>query len=116
MTAYTWVQCDNIKCQKWRRIATSDAEGLEDKQWFCYMNTDTLFDLCDAPEEDYTAYDKLARKLGWKYVMSHLCEGSLVWAKMTGYCKLVYILIDPLLIICSSSYDLNMNHSFIDKL
>ncbi|CAC5415646.1 unnamed protein product [Mytilus coruscus] len=85
---YTWVQCDNVDCQKWRQIPNSVAQELSDKsQWYCYMNSDTPYNSCSKPEEDYTAYDKLAKKLGFKYVMSQLTEGVLVWAKMHGYCR-----------------------------
>lgn len=48
-----------------------------------------MFDSCEAAEEDYTAYDRLARRLGFKYVMSCLPVGSLVWALSTGYCRYV---------------------------
>lgn len=85
---YTWVQCDNVDCQKWRQIANSVAQELSDEsQWYCYMNSDIPYNSCSKPEQDYTAYDKLAKKLGFKYVMSHLTEGVLVWAKMHGYCR-----------------------------
>ena len=51
------------------------------------MNEDKLYNNCAKPEEDYTAYDKLAKRLGYKYIMSKLTEGMLVWAKMDGYCR-----------------------------
>ncbi|KAK3103119.1 hypothetical protein FSP39_016623 [Pinctada imbricata] len=51
------------------------------------MNTDPVHNTCESVEEDYQAYDRLAKRLGYKYVMSHLTEGTVVWAKMTGYCR-----------------------------
>nr|XP_022309065.1 uncharacterized protein LOC111114852 [Crassostrea virginica] len=84
---FTWIQCDNVNCQKWRKIQTSEEECYDDVDWFCYMNTDPHYNSCEAAEEDYTAYDRLARRLGFKYVMSCLPVGSLVWALSTGYCR-----------------------------
>ncbi|XP_033762626.1 uncharacterized protein LOC117344085 [Pecten maximus] len=87
ITDFTWVQCDDIDCQKWRRLPVSECEDLGQKQWYCHMGTDPKYNSCGVPEEDHRAYDKLARKLGLNYVMSQLAEGTLVWAKMMGYCR-----------------------------
>ncbi|XP_069110529.1 zinc finger CW-type PWWP domain protein 1-like isoform X2 [Argopecten irradians] len=84
---FTWVQCDDVDCQKWRRLPVSESKDLSQKDWYCHMGTDPKYNSCAAPEEDHRAYDKLARKLGLNYVMSQLAEGTLVWAKMTGYCR-----------------------------
>lgn len=83
-----WVQCDNADCQKWRRIPASDAEHLEDDPWYCFMSTDPNRNMCSAKEEDHLMYDRMAKKAGIKFVMSMLGLGSLVWAKMAGYCRL----------------------------
>ncbi|XP_021376338.1 uncharacterized protein LOC110465085 isoform X2 [Mizuhopecten yessoensis] len=87
ITDFTWVQCDNIDCQKWRRLPVKECEGLSQKEWYCYIGTDPRYNSCEAPEEDHRAYDKLARKLGLNYVMSQLAQGTIVWAKMMGYCR-----------------------------
>lgn len=63
--------------------------NLELVNTFGTLTTD-FFCSCDAVEEDYTAYDRLARKLGFKYVMSCLPVGSLVWAQSTGYCRYIF--------------------------
>ena len=54
------------------------------------MNPDPRLNCCAALEEDHASYDRMARKVGIKYVMSMLNEGTLVWAKMAGYCRFVY--------------------------
>ncbi|XP_065928846.1 uncharacterized protein [Magallana gigas] len=93
---FTWIQCDNVNCQKWRKIPANEGDHYDDVDWFCYMNSDPEYNSCDAVEEDYTAYDRLARKLGFKYVMSCLPVGSLVWAQSTGYCRWpALVTVDP---------------------
>ena len=87
LTENVWVQCDNPDCQKWRKIPLSSANNLEDNPWYCSMNPDPRARSCQAPEEDHALYDRLAREAGIKFVMSKLQAGSLVWAKMTGYCR-----------------------------
>lgn len=88
LTEFVWVQCDNADCQKWRRIPASDAENLGDDPWYCYMSTDPNRNTCSEEEEDHHMYDRMAKKAGIKFVMSMLSVGSLVWAKMAGYCRL----------------------------
>ncbi|XP_021774468.1 F-box protein At3g54460-like [Chenopodium quinoa] len=46
----TWIQCD--ACQKWRRLSD---ESLADSTtaWFCSLNSDFLYQSCDAPEESW---------------------------------------------------------------
>ncbi|XP_056007438.1 uncharacterized protein LOC125666199 [Ostrea edulis] len=93
---FTWIQCDSVKCQKWRKVLTLDVDDLDDMKWFCNMNSDPMFNSCDVAEEDYTAYDRLAKKLGYKYVFSCLPVGTLVWAKTPGYCRWPAIVtVDP---------------------
>ncbi|XP_052090825.1 uncharacterized protein LOC127727750, partial [Mytilus californianus] len=116
---YTWVQCDNVDCQKWRQIPNSVAKELSDEsQWYCYMNSNTPYNSCSKPEEDYTAYDKLAKKLGFKYVMSQLTEGVLVWAKMHGYCRWPGIVTkDPITEYCMDvDFEGNPTHYHIEYL
>ncbi|XP_046580547.1 uncharacterized protein LOC124288033 isoform X2 [Haliotis rubra] len=51
------------------------------------MNYNRDFADCHVPEENTEWYDKAAKRVGLCYVKSPIAEGSLVWAKMTGYCK-----------------------------
>ncbi|XP_064614225.1 uncharacterized protein LOC135477933 [Liolophura sinensis] len=84
----TWVQCDSIHCQKWRRVLNHEINDIAaNSKWFCFMNSDPAHNTCEASEEDYASYDKLARKIGLKYVFSELEEGALVWATVVGYCR-----------------------------
>ncbi|XP_045169303.2 uncharacterized protein LOC123532031 [Mercenaria mercenaria] len=87
LTESVWVQCDNPDCQKWRRIPAPEAEDLSTDPWYCYMSSDPMRHTCSAPEEDHAMYDRMAKKAGIKFVMSMLSVGSLVWAKMAGYCR-----------------------------
>lgn len=90
MEEETWVQCDSINCQKWRRVLSHEMNDIAaNSKWFCFMNSDLAHNTCESPEEDYASYDKLARKIGLKYVFSELDEGALVWATVVGYCRLV---------------------------
>ncbi|KAL4222495.1 AT-rich interactive domain-containing protein 1B [Mactra antiquata] len=86
LTESVWVQCDKPECQKWRRIPADESKILDDV-WYCDMNSDIKRNTCSAPEEDHALYDKMAKKAGIKYVMSAFDVGSLVWAKMAGYCS-----------------------------
>jgi hypothetical protein len=46
-----WVQCDQLKCGKWRKIPAEAVNSLPAK-WFCRMNIwDGVHASCDAPEE-----------------------------------------------------------------
>ncbi|XP_013400418.1 MORC family CW-type zinc finger protein 3 isoform X2 [Lingula anatina] len=48
---WTWVQCDNPKCLKWRRLPDgADDSNLPDK-WYCYLNPDPTHNRCDIEEE-----------------------------------------------------------------
>ncbi|GAA0142430.1 hypothetical protein LIER_03334 [Lithospermum erythrorhizon] len=51
----TWVQCN--ACQKWRKLV----EGVVNAAaaWFCSMNTDTLHQSCNVPEESYDHKDPI---------------------------------------------------------
>ncbi|XP_074659508.1 uncharacterized protein LOC141912193 [Tubulanus polymorphus] len=84
----TWIQCDDTNCHKWRRICSSTAAGLaDDDRWFCRMNPDSTRNSCDCAEDDFSVYEKLMKRCGLRYVESVLAAGTIVWAKMTGYCK-----------------------------
>ncbi|KAL5006256.1 hypothetical protein ScPMuIL_015062 [Solemya velum] len=88
LNLYTWIQCDDLGCQKWRRVKADEISHVgPDDAWFCHMNTNVDHNTCSAVEEDYAFYDRLAKKVGIKFVMSQLKLGTLVWAKMSGYCR-----------------------------
>ena len=81
-----WIQCEEPGCMKWRRISAAQFETLDKSApWFCHLNPDPAFRQCIVPQEDATYEEKLAHKLGVKYIISSLPEGSLVLAKMTGF-------------------------------
>ncbi|XP_037096439.1 MORC family CW-type zinc finger protein 3a isoform X3 [Syngnathus acus] len=61
-----WVMCDN--CRKWRKLPDGiDCSRLPD-QWFCSMNPDPQFRICEAEEEaqdsddDQRTYEKTYKK------------------------------------------------------
>ncbi|RUS73803.1 hypothetical protein EGW08_018442 [Elysia chlorotica] len=87
LSSYAWVQCDNTKCLKWRKISSTVAEELTDKTWTCCMNDDPDFQSCSVPEEDTALFDKLAKRAKLDLIKSEIKKGSLVWAKMDGYCR-----------------------------
>lgn len=37
---FTWIQCDNVNCQKWRKIPANEGDHYDNVDWFCYMNSD----------------------------------------------------------------------------
>ncbi|CAL8466428.1 g5964 [Coccomyxa elongata] len=49
MTAYTFVQCENPDCAKWRKVpvATVDPQG----RWVCAMNPDPRYASCSVPPQ-----------------------------------------------------------------
>ena len=75
----TWVQCENTKCLKWRRIAAEAAEQLGDKPWFCWLNPDGKYNRCTVEEE------KPKKPKHMKFVYSLLPVGQVVMARMSGY-------------------------------
>lgn len=88
LSKLAWVQCENPECLKWRRITRDEAEILgEDDPWYCSMNSDILHNNCDDEEEDYRSEEKMIQAFGMKFAESCMCECTLVWAKMDGYCK-----------------------------
>jgi len=50
-----WVECS--RCSKWRIIHPNPDGSHHDipDVWFCDMNTDILYNNCDAPEQEYKA-------------------------------------------------------------
>ena len=51
-----WVQCENKKCQKWRKLM-NPSSTLPDK-WYCKMNVDPLRNKCSAAEETWEDDDE----------------------------------------------------------
>lgn len=70
-----WVQCENKRCLKWRRIAVEAAGSLPDK-WYCSMHPDPSLQSCEAPEEQWHL------KVNELFTYHGLKEGELVWAKL----------------------------------
>jgi len=59
----------------------------KETSWFCFMNTDPEHNSCEDPEDDYRTFERQARQCHLKCIASTLPIGSLVWAKMAGYCR-----------------------------
>lgn len=82
LVEWTWIQCENVSCLKWRRVPPDSFE--EKKPWYCRMNVVEEFSTCLAVEEDYRLYNRAIEKnedqIG--YIYSELPEGSVVWAKV----------------------------------
>ena len=74
-----WVQCDDNKCMKWRKVPKLLVSSIENTPWFCHMNPDKERASCYAEQEEI----KVPK--GETFVFSLLEEGSLVWAKICGY-------------------------------
>ncbi|KAK7110577.1 hypothetical protein V1264_014426 [Littorina saxatilis] len=88
LESIAWIQCDDQKCLKWRKLPREEVERIsETEKWFCCQNSDPNFSSCEVPEEDVELYDQLALRSGLKYLKSQLVQGTLVWAKMPGYCS-----------------------------
>ena len=83
-----WVQCENPECLKWRRLSKADVSTVDSNApWYCFMNLDIHHNSCDDMEENYRQFESLVRKRKLKYIISVLPRGSLVWAKVQGYCR-----------------------------
>ncbi len=54
-----WVQCDEEKCKKYRKIPFSEKVG---SKWNCSMNSDPLRNTCSAEEEEHDADLKSLKK------------------------------------------------------
>ncbi|KAH9496899.1 Zinc finger CW-type PWWP domain protein 1 [Bulinus truncatus] len=97
LSSIVWVQCDNHNCLKWRKLRKDLAKEITEVKWTCDMNEDPYFKSCDVPEEDTYSYDRLAKKAKLDLIKSDLEPGTLVWAKVSGYCRWPAIITaDPL--------------------
>ena len=76
-----WVQCENIGCQKWRKLKDCYDPSELPEDWKCSLNTDPEHNSCSAPEEDWNE----CVGENQEYVESPFVPGSIVWAKMEGY-------------------------------
>lgn len=47
--AVQWAQCENVNCQKWRRLPPGTVVD-ENAAWYCYMNPDPERNTCSADE------------------------------------------------------------------
>eukprot|EP00794_Sanderia_malayensis_P002968 gene2968-3421_t len=74
-----WVQCEDTKCLKWRQISKDMLPSMKNISWYCHMNQDKAKAFCEYEQEDM----KLRR--GEQFIFSVVEEGSLVWAKLSGY-------------------------------
>ena len=56
---FIWAQCEYQTCQKWRKLNKKDFEKDEKqtKNWYCRMNTDTEYNDCSKPEENWEIED-----------------------------------------------------------
>ena len=59
-----------------------------------YLRAHVLMYRCEDPEESYESSEEIGKKYGIKYITSPLAIGTLVWAKMHGYCRLVAKLLE----------------------
>ena len=59
-----------------------------------YLRAHVLMYRCEDPEESYESSEEMGKKYGIKYITSPLAIGTLVWAKMHGYCRLVAKLLE----------------------
>ena len=46
------VECDRKSCGKWRLLMGEPNQKLP-KEWFCEMNNDKVYKLCDLVEQDW---------------------------------------------------------------
>ncbi|XP_052214200.1 zinc finger CW-type PWWP domain protein 1-like isoform X2 [Dreissena polymorpha] len=74
--AGTWVQCCSSSCQKWRHLPEVNDPTCVPENWTCSMNTREEYNSCSKPEESYDESN---------HIYTKVTEGSVVWAKMTGY-------------------------------
>ncbi|XP_065665332.1 uncharacterized protein LOC105847214 isoform X3 [Hydra vulgaris] len=77
--SYIWLQCENEKCMKWRKVERCLSYNYENLVWFCNMNLDVNYNDCCKPQE------KISVPRGETIICSKLSIGELVWAKMHGY-------------------------------
>ncbi len=75
-----WVQCENIGCQKWRKLRDCCDPSELPEDWKCSMNADPEHNSCSALEEDWNNLEE-----NQEYVESIFVPGSIVWAKLEGY-------------------------------
>uniref|UniRef100_A0A8C2V169 Zinc finger CW-type and PWWP domain containing 2 n=1 Tax=Chinchilla lanigera TaxID=34839 RepID=A0A8C2V169_CHILA len=77
-----WVQCENENCLKWRLLSSENAARVDHNEpWYCFMNTDSRYNKCSIPEEDFPEESQLYEN-GLKFVYSQLPLGSLVMVKL----------------------------------
>ena len=82
---FIWIQCENQKCMKWRKVKRCLKDNFEGLVWFCNMNQNIEYNDCCKPQEKITVLR------GETLICSELCIGELVWAKMAGYPRFLYL-------------------------
>lgn len=75
-----WVQCENVGCQKWRKLKDCTDPSEVPEEWMCSMNTDTEHSRCSAPEEDWADHEE-----SQEFVETIFVPGCIVWAKLDSY-------------------------------
>ena len=78
---FIWAQCENQSCQKWRKLNKQDFEkaGKQTENWYCRMNTNSEYNDCSKPEENWEIED---------YKYNHKFDlYSIIHAKIIGYPK-----------------------------
>lgn len=80
-----WIQCENESCLKWRLLTSEDAAKIDHNEpWYCFMNTDSRYNKCSIPEDDFPEESQLHQS-GFKIVYSQLPLGSLVLVKLQNW-------------------------------
>jgi len=50
-TRSEWVQCENIECNKWRRVTPTELKHLGSKPFLCECNSDINYNCCSRKQE-----------------------------------------------------------------
>eukprot|EP00794_Sanderia_malayensis_P015185 gene15185-16747_t len=76
-----WVQCDNSRCLKWRRVNRNDTNNNDiiDGKWVCAMNKDESKNSCEASQES------IPPEVNEDSCYTHHKPGNIFWAKVNGY-------------------------------
>ena len=69
--SFTWVQCENPHCLKWRKISSSAAHALTDDPWYCNLNEDLRHNTCGAEEESSEQWEQDLEDQGLDFTIDH---------------------------------------------
>ena len=67
---FTWVQCENVNCLKWRKITAQEASMLHDDPWYCSMNSDLQHSSCVDEEESSEEWEQQLDNQGMSYAVT----------------------------------------------